>query len=39
MGFNPFKSLKKIVKKVGRGIKKIGRGLKKIMDKKAKPFA
>tara|TARA_R100001224_G_C4023270_1_gene150089 strand:- start:975 stop:1901 length:927 start_codon:yes stop_codon:yes gene_type:complete len=39
MGFNPFKSLKKIVKKVGRGIKKIGRGLKKIMTKIAKPFA
>jgi len=39
MGFNPFKSLKKIVKKVGKGIKKIGRGLKKIMTKIAKPFA
>jgi len=39
MGFNPFKSLKKIVKKVGKGIKKIGRGLKKIMAKIAKPFA
>ena len=39
MGFNPFRSLKKIVKKVGKGIKKIGRGLKKIMAKIAKPFA
>ena len=39
MGFNPFKSLKKIVKSVGKRIKKIGRGLKKIMAKIAKPFA
>lgn len=39
MGFNPFKSIKKIVKSVGKRIKKIGRGLKKIMAKIAKPFA
>ena len=39
MGFNPFKSIKKIVKSVGKRIKKIGRGLKKIMSKIAKPFA
>lgn len=39
MGFNPFKSIKKIVKKVGKGIKKIGKGLKKVMSKIAKPFA
>lgn len=39
MGFNPFKSIKKIVKSVGKRIKKIGRGLKKIMTKIAKPFA
>lgn len=39
MGFNPFKSIKKIVKSVGKRIKKIGKGLKKIMAKIAKPFA
>ena len=39
MGFNPFKSIKKVVKKIGKGIKKVGRGLKKIMSKIAKPFA
>lgn len=39
MGWNPFKSIKKIVKSVGKRIKKIGRGLKKIMAKIAKPFA
>jgi len=39
MGFNPFKSLKKIVKKIGKGIKKIGKGLKKVMGKIMKPFA
>ena len=39
MGFNPFKSIKKIVKKVGKRIKKIGKGLKKVMSKIAKPFA
>ena len=39
MGFNPFKSIKKIVKSVGKRIKKIGKGLKKIMTKIAKPFA
>ncbi len=39
MGWNPFKSLKKIVKKIGKGIKKIGKGLKKVMGKIMKPFA
>lgn len=39
MGFNPFKSIKKIVKKIGKGIKKIGKGLKKVMGKIMKPFA
>ncbi len=39
MGWNPFKSLKKIVKKIGKGIKKIGKGLKKVMGKVMKPFA
>jgi len=39
MGWNPFKTVKKIVKKIGKGIKKIGKGLKKIMAKIAKPFA
>ena len=39
MGFNPFKSLKKIVKKIGKGIKKIGKGIKKVIGKIAKPFA
>ena len=39
MGWNPFKSIKKIVKKIGKGIKKIGKGLKKVMGKVMKPFA
>ena|SRR5210317_1653337 len=39
MGWNPFKSIKKIVKKIGKGIKKIGKGLKKVMGKIMKPFA
>tara|TARA_R100001369_G_scaffold90511_1_gene129632 strand:+ start:316 stop:1236 length:921 start_codon:yes stop_codon:yes gene_type:complete len=39
MGFNPFKSLKKIVKKIGKGIKKIGKGIKGVMGKIMKPFA
>jgi len=39
MGWNPFKNLKKIVKKIGKGIKKIGKGLKKVMGKIMKPFA
>lgn len=39
MGFNPFKSIKKIVRSVSKRIRKIGRGLKKIMTKIAKPFA
>jgi hypothetical protein len=39
MGWNPFKSLKKIVKKIGKGIKKIGKGIKKVIGKIAKPFA
>lgn len=39
MGFNPFKSIKKIVKKIGKGIKKLGKGLKKVMGKIMKPFA
>ena len=39
MGFNPFKSIKKIVKKIGKGIKKIGKGLKKVMGKIMKPFS
>jgi hypothetical protein len=39
MGWNPFKTVKKVVKSIGKGIKKIGKGLKKIMAKIAKPFA
>jgi len=39
MGFNPFKSIKKIVKKIGKGIKKIDKGFKKVMGKIMKPFA
>lgn len=39
MGWNPLKTIKKVVKGIGKGIKKIGKGLKKIMAKIAKPFA
>jgi hypothetical protein len=39
MGWNPFKTVKKVVKSIGKGIKKIGKRLKNIVAKIAKPFA